>query len=69
MSEMPDPCGCVMKPFDCEIEMCSIHDAAPDLLEALRSLIVARDLGFNPFAREISAARDAIAKADGKATV
>lgn len=40
--------------------------AAPDLLEALRNLIVARDLGFPPFAREIESARAALAKAEGR---
>jgi hypothetical protein len=46
-----------------------LADAAPDLLRALKSLLIWMDHGYNPFTLPIREVRAAIEKAEGKSTL
>lgn len=67
-------CGCQIRQIGdnpdlfCRIEYCPKHDAAPDMHEALKTLL--RDYSINPnsniFYEACRKARQALAKAEGK---
>lgn len=66
--ERVDDCGCKLIRNESGLHMvsCSMHEAAPDLLEALKQCVKSSQRGepWNPNA--INAAHIAIAKAEGR---
>lgn len=63
-----DPTACACRITDGEIVHCPMHEAAPELLEALENLVTAHDvsMGKGAVRLRIEIAHDLVAKAKGE---